>query len=39
MSEPVIAARVNQLHRSGIRAVMQLAAQREKFGRPVIHLH
>jgi hypothetical protein len=30
MSETVLAARVGALHRSGIRAVMALAAQRER---------
>ncbi len=38
MSEQSIASRIDSLTRSGIRAVMQLAAERERQGKRVLHL-
>ena len=38
MSEGEIAHRVGALHRSGIRRVMALAAERERLGHKIIHL-
>src|SRR5436305_14805269 len=38
MFEPRVASRIDRLTRSGIRAVMELAAQREREGERILHL-